>query len=113
MARVSCSVLPGSGLKARLESHQRELLDTLESRFELPAELLSLNVLDRMELADLEETNNVYKRNKFILKALRGKPPQVVHDFITSLNNTEQQHVASYLRGIDMHAGIKLIVILL
>ena len=78
----------------------------MESRFELPAELISLEIINNMENAELQESNNVYKRNIFILKAIGGKPATMVDKFMTSLDKTEQPHVASYLRGIDVTSGI-------
>ena len=93
------------GVESRLEVHHRELVDTMESRFELPAELISRKVLDRTEYSDLRAINGVNQRNEFILKTLHDKSEKVIQDFIKSLDNTEQQQVASYLRGIDINSG--------
>jgi hypothetical protein len=106
---VECAGAPpqqtSGGVKLRLVSHHRELLDTMESRFELPAELISLNVLDRREHSDLRTIKAISERNEFILRVLRRKPVNVIQDFIQFLENTEQQHVASYLREVDINSG--------
>ena len=77
----------------------------MESRFELPAELISLKIINRMESSDLRVKSGVYKKNRFILKALRGKSETVIRYFIKSLENTEQPHVASYLMEVDTTSG--------
>ena len=51
----------------KLSRERHELVNIIESRYELLAELLSARVLTHRQLEELEETKTAYKRNDYIV----------------------------------------------
>ena len=70
----------------------------MESRFGLPQELLSLEVLSQADLYEINSTKIVVKKNQKLLKLLpeRTDVEQLVN-FRIALERTGQQHVLNYL----------------
>ena len=85
-----------SDIKLRLRSCHAELLDMMDSRFELPAEMFAANILSRREYSELQDIKAIYRRNEFILRLLDQKPGDVLNKFVKCLRvkHIRQGHVA-------------------
>ena len=83
----------------KLSRERHELVNIIESRYELLAELLSARVLNEEQLAELQETNNLFKRNKTLLGELSRKTESErdLKSLIDCLKRTGQTHVACFL----------------
>ena len=85
---------------------RQELLDTLEPRYELPAELFAGQLIDTRQLAMLRNIRDVYGKAAFVLRALRTKTgTTLLTDFLAVLDRTDQLHVAYDLIGSRVVQG--------
>ena len=95
---------PGS-VKWRLQCCQADLLDMLESRFELPIEMFAAKILSQQEYSKIQSIKNVYDRNEYILALLNQKVDVSVDAFVKCLKRLQQAHVAHYIEYPNIPAG--------
>ena len=86
-----------NSLQARIHRHLSVLVRFIEPDFRLLDELMSMDVLDEMEIADVRARANIYEKNNRLLQYFVGKPDDVCQQFLTALMNTKQQHIVNFI----------------
>jgi len=72
------------------------LIEFVEPDFGLLDELLSLEVLTRLELADVRSERTVYRRNDALLNLLTSQDQ--CEKFLRALQRTNQKHISNFIR---------------
>ena len=102
-ASINSAVAPASAeakdpsLQARIRRHVPKLVRFLEPDFGLLDELLSMHILDDMQIADVRAGVNIYEQNNRMLEYFKDKPDDVCQKFLAALKKTQQHHLANYI----------------
>ena len=80
-----------------------KLVRFIEPDFGLLEELLSMDILDEMQIADVREPVNIYAQNNRLLSYFKDKSDAECQKLLAALENTLQHHVANVIR----HDGSK------
>ena len=83
------------GLLASIKRLRSRLETIIEPDFGLLDELLSLEVLTRPQLADVQSERTVYRRTGAVLDLLVSE--QQCDEFVTALQRTDQKHVVNFV----------------
>ena len=84
-------------LQARIHRLVPQLVTILELDYGLPGELLSLGILNDMQVDHVEGGVNIYERINRLLEYFKNESDDVCEQFLTSLRNTKQHHVVKYI----------------
>ena len=88
---------PAVSLQARIHRLVPQLVTILELDYGLPGELLSLGILNDMQVDHVEGGVNIYERINRLLEYFKNESDDVCEKFLTSLKNTKQDHVVKYI----------------
>jgi len=103
-----CNMLDDvAGLLFNIQRLKSDLADIIEPDFGLLDELLSLEVLTRPQLADVQSERTVYRRTGAVLDLLVSEDQ--CDKFVTALRRTDQQHIINYITqdgGQERHTDI-------
>ena len=84
-------------LQARIRRLIPQLVRFIETDYGLLAELLSLGILNDIQVDHVEGGVNIYERINRLLQYFKNKSDDVCEKFLTSLKNTEQHHVVNFI----------------
>ena len=93
----ACDKLPDPSLQARINRHLPKLVRVIEPDYGLLEELLSMDLLDEMEIAKVRGGTDIFEQNRRLLEYLKNKSDDVCQQFLTALTNCKQCHVVNYI----------------
>ena len=87
----------GVSLQAKIRRISPQLVLIIEPDYGLLDELLSLDILDDIQVDHVQGGVNVHERINRLLEYFKNESDDVCEQFLTSLKNTKQHHVVSFI----------------
>ena len=84
-------------LQAKIHRLVPQLVRCIELDYGLLHELLSLGILNEIQISHVEGGVNIYERINRLLEYVTKESDDVCEQFLTSLKNTKQHHIVNYI----------------
>jgi len=92
-----CDILDeGTRILDSIKIAKSRISEVIEPDFGLLEELLSLDVLNRRQIAKIRSEKTVYERNDALLNLLETEDQ--CDKFVEALQRTDQQHVVNFIK---------------
>ena len=84
-------------VEARIHRNLAKLVRVIEPDYGLMEELLSMGLLDEIQIANIRGGTNIYEQNNRLLEYFQNKSDDDCQQFLTALTNSKQRHVVNYI----------------
>ena len=87
-----------AGARSLLQKQYNALVECMDPDFGLLDQLLATGVLNQRHVEDINAENTASRRNEMLISVLMRRDDRLIGQFLQSLDNTGQTHIATCLR---------------